>query len=68
MLKSNKEANIVLALQALRNDPNLALCCAAIIYKVPYSSLWRRYYGVPARCDIIPKVCKLSELEENIVV
>jgi hypothetical protein len=68
MSQSKKESNILLALQALRNDPNLALRRAASIYKVPYSSLWRRYHGIPARCDIIPKSRKLSELEEKIVI
>jgi hypothetical protein len=68
MLQSNKEANILLALQALQNDPNLALRRAAKIYKAPYSSLWRRYHGIAARCDLVPKSRKLSDLEEQIVI
>jgi hypothetical protein len=40
MPQLNKEANIILTLQAYRSDPELSLLCAAKIYKVNYSTLF----------------------------
>ena len=68
MPRSNNEANILLALQAYRNDPKLSLRRAAKIYQVKYSTLFDRENGVTSRCDWIPKSRKLSDLEEQIIV
>jgi hypothetical protein len=68
MSQLNKEANILLALQALQNDPKLSLRRAAKIYKVSLTTLWRRQQGILSQRDTIPKSRKLSDLEEQIIV
>ena len=68
MSQSNKEANILLALQAYQNDPKLSLRRAAKIYQVSFHTLHRRHNGIQARCDWVPKQRKLSDLEEQIIV
>jgi hypothetical protein len=68
MSQLNNEANIILALQALQNDPKLRIRPAARIYNVRYTTLHGRLNGIPARCDIIPNSRKLSDLEEQIIV
>ena len=40
-LDASKEAQIHLAIQALKQDPNLSLRRAAAIYKIPQSTLLR---------------------------
>ncbi|RKK08368.1 hypothetical protein BFJ68_g17297 [Fusarium oxysporum] len=67
MSQSNNEANIILALQALQNNPRLRIRPAAQLYKVPPSTLYDRYHGKPSRGDIIPNSRKLSDLEEQII-
>ncbi|KAL9561294.1 hypothetical protein ACKAV7_014649 [Fusarium commune] len=62
------EGRILLALQALQNDPKLNLRRAAEIYKVGRIILWRRQKGIQSRSDWIPKSRKLSDLEEQIIV
>ncbi|KAG7000206.1 hypothetical protein FocnCong_v013285 [Fusarium oxysporum f. sp. conglutinans] len=64
----NIEGRILLALQALQNDPQLKLRRAAEIYKVGRMMLWRRQKGIQSRRDWIPKSRKLSNLEEQIIV
>jgi hypothetical protein len=68
MPPDNKEARILLALQALKNNPKLSIRRAAEIYKVHYRTLHRRHKGSQSRRDIIPKSRKLSDLEEQIIV
>ncbi|RFN47269.1 hypothetical protein FIE12Z_8482 [Fusarium flagelliforme] len=68
MPPDNKEARILLALQALKNDPKLSIRRAAEIYNVHYRTLHRRHKGSQSRRDIIPKSRKLSDLEEQIIV
>jgi len=68
MSQLNKEANILLALQALQNDPKLSLRRAAKIYKVSLTTLWRRQQGILSQRDTIPKLRKLSDVEEQIIV
>jgi hypothetical protein len=68
MSQLNKEANILLAIQALQNDPKLSLRRAAKIYKVSLTTLWRRQQGILSLRDTIPKSRKLSDLEEQIIV
>ncbi|RKK76286.1 hypothetical protein BFJ68_g18047 [Fusarium oxysporum] len=64
----NIEGRILLALQALQNDPELKLRRAAEIYKVGRMMLWRRQKGIQSRRDWIPESRKLSDLEEQIIV
>ncbi|KAK7570464.1 hypothetical protein V3481_019323 [Fusarium oxysporum f. sp. vasinfectum] len=68
MSQSSNEARILLALQALQNNPNLSTRRAATIYQVNYRTLQRRHNGIQSRCDWIPKSRKLSDLEEQIIV
>ncbi|EGU83431.1 hypothetical protein FOXB_06053 [Fusarium oxysporum f. sp. conglutinans Fo5176] len=68
MSQPNKEARILLALQALQQNPKLSLHKAARIYEVNYWALRRRRNGIPAASSITPKSRKLSDLEEQIIV
>src|SRR6478736_9809228 len=68
MSDPNYEARILLALQALQNNPKLSLRCAADMYKVNRITLRRRQNGLQSRCDWIPKSRRLSNLEEQIIV
>ncbi|KAF4451962.1 hypothetical protein F53441_5134 [Fusarium austroafricanum] len=68
MSDPNIEGRILLALQALQNDPKLKLRRAAEIYKVGRMILWRRQKGIQSRSDWVPKSRKLSDLEEQIIV
>ena len=58
---------MLLALQALQNDPTLKLRRAAIIYTVNPITLWRRQKGIQSQRDITPKSRRLSNLEEQIL-
>ncbi|KAM5526428.1 transposase [Fusarium oxysporum f. sp. phaseoli] len=68
MSQPSNEARILLALQALQNNPKLRLRRAATIYKVRYSTLRDRRNGIQSRSDWVPKSRKLSDLEEQIIV
>ncbi|KAG6989045.1 Tigger transposable element-derived protein 1 [Fusarium oxysporum f. sp. conglutinans] len=68
MLQLNEEARILLALQALQNNPKLKLRRAAEIYEVGPMKLWRRRKGILSIHDTVPKSRKLSDLEEQIIV
>ncbi|KAL9565161.1 hypothetical protein ACKAV7_010806 [Fusarium commune] len=68
MPQLNEEARILLALQALQNNPKLKLRRAAEIYEVGPMKLWRRRKGILSIHDTVPKSRKLSDLEEQIIV
>ncbi|KAL2887357.1 hypothetical protein HOO65_050478 [Ceratocystis lukuohia] len=68
MPQLDKEKNIVLAIQALRNDPKLRIYPTAKKYKVPPSTLYDRYHGKPFRGDLISNSRKLSDPEEQIII
>ncbi|KAJ3534004.1 hypothetical protein NM208_g7730 [Fusarium decemcellulare] len=68
MSESLDEARILLALQAIQNNPKLSLRRAAQIYNVNYWKLRRRQQGIQSQRDTIPKSRKLSDLEEQIIV
>ncbi|KAI7759588.1 hypothetical protein LZL87_014382 [Fusarium oxysporum] len=68
MPQSSNEARILLALQALQNDPKLSLRRAATIYQVPFETLRRRHHGIQSRSNTIPKSRRLSDLEEQIII
>ncbi|KAF6527778.1 hypothetical protein HZS61_008080 [Fusarium oxysporum f. sp. conglutinans] len=68
MPEFNNEANILLALRALQNNPKLTLRRAAKIYKVDPMKLWRRQQGILSRRDTTPKSRKLSDLEEQTII
>ncbi|RYC80880.1 hypothetical protein BFJ63_vAg16228 [Fusarium oxysporum f. sp. narcissi] len=68
MSNSSTEARILLALQALQNNPKLSVRRAADTYEVPRNTLRRRQNGIQSRRDTIQKSRRLSNLEEEIVV
>ena len=68
MSQSNKEARLLLALQALQNNPDLKLRQTARLYQVDYYALRRRHNGIQSQRDTIPKSRKLSDLEEQIII
>jgi hypothetical protein len=59
---------MILALQALKNDPRLSVRKAAKIYKVSSTTLTRRRKGKPSRVETTVKSRKLSNLEEKTIV
>ena len=63
-----KEARVVLALEALRNDEKLRLKAIAKLYNIPALTLRRRRAGKPVRCDTTPNSRNLTDLEEQIIV
>jgi DDE superfamily endonuclease len=62
------ESRVILAIESLKNDPNLSLRAAAKIYNIERTTLARRQAGRPARCDIPPNSRKLTNLEEETIV
>ena len=68
MPATSKEANIILALEALQNDENLTVAAAAKIYNVNRCTLQRRRAGKPARRDIPANSRNLTDLEEQTIV
>src|SRR3954467_821014 len=68
MALPSKEAQLNLALEALRKDPKLRLSAAAKIYSVPYTTLYNRRVGRPSRRDIPANSRKLTDLEEHTIV
>ena len=68
MEMQNDERKIILALQAIEQDPNLTIRAAAKIYSVNHATLARRKHGQISRRDWQPKSRKLTDLEEEIIV
>jgi hypothetical protein len=68
MDSNSTERRLILALQAIQNDPNLSVRRAAQIYQVPHRTLADRRAGRPSRRDITPKSRKLTDQEERAIV
>jgi hypothetical protein len=68
METTSVESRIILAIQALKNDPELSLRKAAMIYKAPRTALRRRVKGKHSQVDTTVKSRKLSTLEEKTIV
>jgi DDE superfamily endonuclease/helix-turn-helix, Psq domain/Tc5 transposase DNA-binding domain len=68
MDSNSTESRLILALQALENDPNLSMRRAASIYNIPRKTLSDRRDGKPSRRDIQPKSRKLTDSEESVIV
>ncbi|KAJ8109546.1 hypothetical protein OPT61_g7383 [Boeremia exigua] len=62
---ASKEAQIQLALQALKQDANLSLQRAAAIYSVPRKTLSNRRAGRPSRADAMPNSRGLDNNKEQ---
>ena len=63
-----KEAQIQLAIQALKQDANLSVRRAAAIYRTSETTLRRRRAGRPSRVNIMPKSTNLDQNEETVIV
>ncbi|KAJ8118480.1 hypothetical protein OPT61_g561 [Boeremia exigua] len=63
---ASKEAQIQLALQALKQDTNLSLRRAAAIYSVPRKTLSDRRAGRPSRADAMPNSRGLDNNKEQL--
>jgi hypothetical protein len=68
MSQQSKEANIIMAIQAMKRDPTLSSQRAATIYAVPETTLRRRTKGQPARREIRNGMLKLTSTEEESLV
>ncbi|KAJ8111655.1 hypothetical protein OPT61_g5799 [Boeremia exigua] len=63
-----KEAQVQLALQALKQDANLSQQRAAAIYRVPQATLSYRHAGRPSRADTMPNSRGLDDNKERVIV
>ena len=68
MATLSKESQLFLAVQAIKNTPNLSVRAAAKIYSVPRSTLGTRLQGTTPRRDTMSKSQKLTKLEESTIV
>ena len=65
---TQKEAQIQLALQAIKQDTTLSVRRAAAIYNVPKSTILRRRARTTLRRDYTPNSMKLLKSEEEAIV
>ncbi len=68
MSSTSKEARVILALQALRNNTKLSLRAIAKLYNVPVSTLGYQRTGRAVRRDLLANSRKLTDLEEKTIV
>lgn len=68
MVRTSDEAQVVLALQAIRTDSTLTIRKAALIYNVSRGTLSRRIEGTQSRRDCTPNNRSLHAIEEEVIV
>ena len=68
MPSPSKEARVILAIKALRDDKQLSLRAVAKLYNIPASTLRDRRSGKLARRDIPANSRNLTDLEEKTIV
>jgi hypothetical protein len=68
LLSDEKEAQIQLAIKALKQDATLTIYRAAATYNVPERTLRRRRAGTPYRRDCAPKSMALGGSEEVAII
>jgi hypothetical protein len=68
MPQKNDESQIIIALQAMQNNPKLSARAAAKIYSVDHQNLSRRKRGMHSRLDTLANSRKLTDLEELVLV
>lgn len=68
MQSTQSESRLLLAIQAIKSDPNLSIRAAARVYSVPYSTLGDRLHGRHSRRDTTPNSRKLTDMEEQVIV
>jgi hypothetical protein len=64
----SKEARVILALEAPRNNEKLRLEAVARLYNIPASTLRDRRAGQPVRRDCTANLKKLTQSEEEAIV
>ncbi|KFZ25103.1 hypothetical protein V502_00412, partial [Pseudogymnoascus sp. VKM F-4520 (FW-2644)] len=68
MPPKSDEKNVILALQAMQNNPSLSARAAGKIYSVNHEKLCRQKLGIPSRRNIAANSQKLTDLEESVIV
>ena len=68
MSQKDDESQLVLAVEAIQNNPKLRPQVAARIYSVDHRKLGCRLLGIPSRRDILANSRKLTNLEESVPV
>ena len=68
MESSSKESRMILALEAMKNNPYLTIRAAAKLYEVPRTTLQTRCAGVQSRRDIPANSTKLTLIEETVLL
>ncbi|KFY79193.1 hypothetical protein V499_01785 [Pseudogymnoascus sp. VKM F-103] len=68
MESTSNESRIILAIEALKNDPKLTERAAASIYNVPRTTLADRRARKLSRRDMTANGRKLTNLEENVLL
>ena len=68
MANTSKESQILLAVQAITQDPQLSVRRAAKVFNVPISTLSDRINGKCARQDTRSGSARLTELEESVII
>ena len=68
MESTSNESRIILAIEALKNDPKLTERATASIYNVPRTTLADRRAGKLSRRDMTANGRKLTNLEENVLL
>ena len=63
-----KQARVILALEALKRDEKLSLRAVARLYNVPAMALSDRRAGRPAQSDTVPSSKSLTQSEEEAIV
>jgi hypothetical protein len=63
-----KEAQVQLALQAIKKDATLSLRRAAAIYRAPLQTLSDRRAGRPSRADTMANSRNLTNTKEQVIV
>ena len=68
MATSSKEAQLILAIQSLKNNPQSSRRATAKIYNVPETTLRRRMAGTPSKAEQGSATSRLTKLEERVIV
>jgi hypothetical protein len=63
-----KQARVILALEALKRNEKLSIRAAARLYNIPATTLSDQRAGRPALSDTVPSSKNLTQLEEEAVV
>jgi len=68
MPRQSNEANIILAIEAIRRNPKISIRQAAKIYRIPRATLSNRIQGLPPRAKIRNGMLNLTSTEEETLV